>query len=132
MMPVMGVALGSVHDSVYFTPVGQSAKVAVVDVNIGDELRCGGFVGKGEAPGGSIAVHRIKREAALLAEAYRIVQELAFAGGPEYDLMPLGRKAAERIYGKGFFPAYLRVLVFYDSPVKIYCYNNLSSFSPYP
>ena len=81
----------------------QSSQVPVVDVDVGDEFCGGGSVRKGEVPYGDVAVHRVKREAALLAEAYGIFQKISLAGGPEYNLMPLGCKPAERIYGKGFF-----------------------------
>ena len=66
----------------------------------------------------------------LFAEEDGVFQQLAFARGPEDQLVSLGLQAAQGVDGKGFFPADFRVLVFYDGPVKIYCDNHLSSFSP--
>ena len=123
----------SVHDFVNLSPVREPPEVAVVDVHVGHQFRGSGFVRESEAPGRGVAVDGVKREAAVLAEADRIFQQLAFAGGPEDDLVSFAREPAQGIDGKGFFPADFRVLVFYDGPVKIYCDNHyFSSFSPYP
>ena len=79
---MVGMAFCAVHYFVNLPPVGKPAQIAVVDINVRNELGGGGFVREGETSERSVAVDRVKVEATLLAEANRILQEFAFAGGP--------------------------------------------------
>ena len=109
-----------VDDFVDGAPVGEAADGAVVDEEVGVELA--GVDGCCiDLLAGVVGVDGEEFEAALCTEVDGLLQELAFTGGPEDELMAVGLYALERCYGEGKFLADVGVTVLDDGTVEIYC-----------
>ena len=108
-------------------PVGEATEVAVVDEEVGAGLAAGIGAGLGVVLIGVVGVNGIEFEAALAAELDGLVKEFALADGPKDELVAFGLQFLEGCNGKGYLLAYLRILVFYNGSVKIYCYEHMGS-----
>ena len=102
------------------TPVRETADRAVVDEEVCVELACsdaGGIYFLARI----VAVDSEELDAALLAEVYGILQELAFAGCPENECVSFGLQLFKGLYGERDFLADLWVTVLDDCSVEVYC-----------
>ncbi len=112
---------------IYSRPIRKSTNIAVVDKDVSINLaRMRGTTLLIEI-GRLIAVHCIKRNAALFAPFQCGLQLLAFTNSPQNQLMPLGNKHFQNINSKRTLTSNFRVLVFYYCTIKINC--NYHSFN---
>ena len=109
------------------TPVGEATEVAVVDEEVGTGLAASIGARLGVIFVGVVGIDGIEFEAALAAELDCLVQEFALADGPQDELVAFGLQLLEGCNGKGYLLANLRILVFYNGSVKIYCYEHMGS-----
>ena len=124
-----GIGRGFVvfYHSIDDAPIGQSAKVAVVNPHIGSE-----FAWSSVVPYflWIVFVDGIEFESALAAVFYGLVEEFAFANGPKYELMvAFVLKAFEHIDGEWYWFADGRVGVFYDSAIEVYGDDHMFRYS---
>ena len=108
-------------------PVGEATEVAVVDEEVGTGLAAGIGTGLAVVLIGVVGVDGIEFEAALAAELDSLVKEFALADGPQDELVAFGLQFLQGCNGKGNLLANLRILVFYNSSVKIYSYEHMGS-----
>ena len=109
-----------VDDAVDLTPVRQSADVAVVDEIIHFQLTRE-VVTLVEVVVGVVGVDGVKRHAALATPLNRLIQQFPLTHRPQNELVVLSQEHAERLGGKRYLLANLRVFVFDDGSVEINC-----------
>lgn len=118
---VVGVCPTVVNHLIDGSPVGQSAYVAVVDIDFGIEFPgtmracCQRVVG----------VDGVEFEPLVATPLYGFVEQLAFTVGPEYEYVAFGFETFQCGYGEWAFASYARVVVLYDGSVEIYSYNHI-------
>ena len=66
-------------------PVGESAEVAVVDVDVGGDLAAGGYASEGGFVG-VVGVDGIELKAAFATPIHGLIEEVTFAHGPKDEL----------------------------------------------
>ena len=106
------------------TPVGEAADGAVVDEEIGVEL-AGADAVLVDFLAGVVAVDGEEFEAAFFTEVYGFLQEPAFTGGPEDERVSFRLYLLEGCYGEGEFLADVRIAMFDDGAVEVYCDDHL-------
>ena len=104
-------------------PIGQTTQIAIIDKHIDLKLaRKVGIVIGGLL--GIVAIDGIELQSTLTAPLYSLIEKLSLAYRPQDDAMTILAKHLQGIDGKGYLLAYLRVLMGYNSTVKIYCYKH--------
>ena len=114
-------------DLVDGAPVGEAADGAVVDEEVGVEL-AGADAGLVDFLAGVVAVDGEELQAALFAEVDGLLQEPAFTGGPEDERVSFRLYLLEGCYGEGEFLADVRITMFDDSTVEVYCDDHIVGF----
>lgn len=66
-------------------PIGESAEVAVVDVDVGGDLAAGGYASEGGFVG-VVGVDGIELKAAFATPIHGLIEEVTFAHGPKDEL----------------------------------------------
>ena len=123
IIPLMAV-LNHAIDS---APVGQAAKVAIVDKHIDLEFaREMGIIIGGLF--GIIAINGIELETVLATPFDSIFQQFALTYRPHDDAMAILTKHLQGVNGEGDFLADFRIFVGYYRSVEIYCYCHIFSF----
>ena len=109
-----------VYHAVDGAPVGQSAKVAVVNEKVDLELAAEMVV---VGPGllGVVAIDGIELNAPLTTPIYRFVEQLALTDTPQDKLVMLGNEHAQRLDGEGQLLTNFRVFMSDDGSVEINC-----------
>ena len=118
------VAATAMNQLVDVAPIGQIAHIAVVDKEVGLELATGGHARLGFLLG-EVGIDGIELQAALAAKRYGLVEQFAFANGPKDQTMVILLQALEGGDGEREFLAYLRVTMFDNGSVEIYCYQHI-------
>ena len=106
------------------TPVGEAADGAVVDEEVGVEL-AGADAVLVDFLAGVVAVDGEEFKASLFTEVYGFLQEPAFTGGPEDERVSFRLYLLEGCYGEGEFLADVRIAMFDDGAVEVYCDDHL-------
>ena len=113
----LSVGLLLVYDAIDGAPVGQAGYATVVDEEVCLELAAEAAVGL--ALFGIVAVDGIELETALPTPLHRLVEELALAHCPEYELVTISDELTQSLGSKWQFGANLWVLVGDDGAVEI-------------
>ena len=106
------------------TPVREAADGAVVDEEVGVEL-AGADAVLVDFLAGVVAVDGEEFQAAFFTEVYGFLQEPAFTGGPEDERVSFRLYLLEGCYGEGELLADVRIAMFDDGAVEVYCDDHL-------
>ena len=105
-------------------PVRKASDGAVVDEEVGVEL-AGADAVLVDFFAWVVAVDGEEFQAALFTEVYGFLQEPAFTGGPEDERVSFRLYLLEGCYGEGEFLADVRIAMFDDGAVEVYCDDHL-------
>ena len=108
-------------------PVGEAAEGAVVDEEVGVEL-AGAEADLVDFYAWVVAVDGEEFEAALFTEVYGFLQEPAFTGGPEDEGVAFHLQLFKGWDGERDFLADVRITMFDDSTVEVYCDDHIVGF----
>lgn len=106
------------------TPVREATEGAVVDEEIGVEL-AGADAVLVDFLAGIVAVDGEEFQATFLAEVNGFLQEPAFTGGPEDEGVAFHLQLFKGWDGEGEFLADVRIAMFDDGAVEVYCDDHL-------
>ena len=109
------------------TPVREAADGAVVDEEVGVEL-AGADAVLVDFLAWVVAVDGEEFEATFFTEVYGFLQEPAFAGGPEDEGVAFHLQLFKGWDGERDFLADVRITMFDDSTVEVYCDDHIVGF----
>lgn len=113
----IGLVFG--YNLIDLAPVGKSTHHCVVDEDVGLYLAAKVSV-LGHVLFGIVLVDRPELNASLTTPLNGIVEQFAFANGPEDQLVTVLDELPQSLCGKRDLATNFRVAVFYDCTIKIY------------